>query len=87
MVVQFADSAFSGTAIVNQPIPSPGAYAKGVGRGRCVRVLSSLMIQPRKNIISFSTMYFSFMILFELNKPIGAAPWGQFFGGRGDWAF
>ena len=24
---------------------------------------------------------------FSLNKPIGAAPWGQFFGGRGEWAF
>jgi hypothetical protein len=42
MVVPFADSVFSGMAMANQPTPPPGASAEGVGRERCVRVLSSL---------------------------------------------
>ncbi len=63
------------------PNPTPRSLCGRSCQGRCVRVLSSLMIQPRKKKLVNSTMYFSFIIFFELNAaqmmdkhPIRALP-------------
>ena len=43
---------YSGMAVANQsPVP-PGASLKGVGRGRCARVLFNLADRPKKKIIT-----------------------------------
>ena len=47
----------SGMDVANQPTPPPGASSEGVGRGWFTRVMLSLTMGPRKNLIYINNRF------------------------------
>jgi hypothetical protein len=65
----------SGMDVLNQPTPPPGASLEGVGQRWFTRVLLSLMMRPRKKIISINN---GFILVSLFNRSLLPPKWWDY---------